>query len=323
MNLAISPLSFDATVGSYRVHRVLADGEVATVHEAAHLALPRRAAVKILRAETAVSPQAGQRLVREACILEAFSHPGVVRVFDCGVLADGRPWLAMELVGGEPLSARFARMGRLPVEQVQALAGGLVEILAAAHRSGIVHRALGPAHVLVGGGGCHDVRVLGWGLARQPGGSHDLTADRHADVYAIGAMAYQAATGTPPYVAVPPVARVISQFHARPAPVARLRPELPAELARVIDAMVDSDARNRPTAAALAATLARLDGGAYDGYEVFAEGTEPGRDPAAVRAAAAASAADRDWQELLALGAPRRSKPAATAASPAAASPTR
>lgn len=308
MNLAISPLSFEATVGSYRVHRVIAEGDVATVHEAAHLVLPRRAAVKILRPEVNASPQAGQRLLREACVLEAFDHAGVVRVYDCGVLEDGRPWLAMELVGGAPLSASFARMGRLPVEQVGELLRGLVDVIAAAHRSGVVHRALAPSHVLVGGGGCHDVRVLGWGLSRQPGGAHDLAGDRRADVYAIGAMAYQAATGAPPYVAVPPVARVLSQFHARPTPVRTLRPDLAPELARLIDAMTDTAPHARPTAVDVAAELARLDG-PYDDYQVLAEGTQPGRDPTAppaTRAAAPKSSADHDWDQLVALGAPRR-----------------
>src|SRR5262245_54329943 len=118
MSVAATPLSFDVTVGSYRLSRVIAEGEVATMHEAAALVLPRRAAVKLLRPEVLASPQAAQRLLREACVLEAFGHAGVVKVFDCGIQPDGRPWLAMELVGGEPLTALSARLGALPLATV-------------------------------------------------------------------------------------------------------------------------------------------------------------------------------------------------------------
>lgn len=327
-NPAASPLSSETTVGSYRVHRTIAEGDVATVREAAHLVLPRRAAIKLLRPEVVGSPQAAQRVLREACVLEAFTHPGIVRVFDTGLLEDGRPWFAMELVGGEPLSAVLARVGPLPVEEVLELTTGVVDVLAAAHRSGIVHRDLGAGHVLVGGGGWHGVRVVGWGLARQPGGGHDLTADRRADVYAAGAMAYQAATGQPPFVSVPPLARVTSQFHATPMPVRNLRPDISPELATLIDSMLAADPAARPTASEVSARLARMEV-PYDDFQMLAEGTRGGHDvaeaanddsepahddgerapaaePASPGAASAKSQADRDWEALMALGAVRR-----------------
>ncbi|HVV85533.1 MAG TPA: serine/threonine-protein kinase [Kofleriaceae bacterium] len=335
MNLAASPLSFEVAVGSYRLHRVLAEGEVAIVHEAAHLVLPRRAAVKVLRPDLATSPQAAQRLLREACVLEAFGHDGIVRVFDTGLLADGRPWMAMELVGGEPLTAMFARVGPLPIANVVELLTGLVDVIAAAHRSGIVHRALSPAHVLVGGGGDHGVRVLGWGLARQPGGSVDLLDDRRADIYAIGAMAYQAATGQPPFIAVPPVARVLSQFHAAPAPapVRTLRPEVTPPLAAIIESMLAADPTARPTAADVLAGLDALERAEAIDQAQAAPAPEhtplplpltleaetvatPADEAAAAKAPEpptpadpadrAKAEADRDWQQLVALGSPRR-----------------
>ncbi len=329
-NLAASPLSSESTVGSYRVHRTIAEGDVATVREAAHLVLPRRAAIKVLRPEVVGSPQAAQRVLREACVLEAFTHPGIVRVFDTGILEDGRPWFAMELVGGEPLSALLARVGPLPVDEVVELTTGIVDVLAAAHRSGIVHRDLGPGHVLVGGGGWHGVRVVGWGLARQPGGGHDLTADRRADVYAAGALAYQGATGQPPFVCVPPVARVISQFHATPTAVRDLRPDISPELASLIESMLAADPAARPTASEVSAQLARMEV-PYDDFQVMAEGTRPGQEvataandvggpakvegeppdaeaqPASPAAGSAKSQADLDWEALVALGAARRS----------------
>lgn len=326
MNLAANQRATELTVGSYRLHHVIAEGDVATVYDAAHLVLPRRAAIKLLRPEVMASPQAAQRLAREGCVLEAFAHPGTARVFDTGVLADGRPWLALELVGGEPLTARFARAGGLPVVDVIDLMTALVDLLAAAHRSGIVHRDLGPGHVLVGGGGPRGVRVIGWGLARQPGGALDLLGDRRADVYAVGAMAYQAATGAPPFVAVPPVARVISQFHATPPPVRERRPELPPAIAALIEAMLAGEPAARPSAAEVAAELARLDSpyaevelevaveavaaaDAADAADRAATLADDLDDPAIVEAPPAVkpqSAADRDWEQLMALASGRR-----------------
>ena len=291
-----SPLSLESTVGGYRLLRPLGEGEVATVHEAEHALLPRRAAIKLLRADAVGSPQAAQRILREACVLEALGHPGVARVFDAGVLADGRPWVALELVGGESLAAVLTRTGALAPDRLLELAIALADVLAAAHRAGIVHRALGTQRVMIGG--TFPVRVLGWGLARQPGSNLELTTDRRGDVYALGAMLYHAATGKPPFVSLSPVDRVMSQFHAPAAAVATLRPELPAALASLIDAMVGPEPSARPTAPEAAAALAAV-ARPYDDYEVVADGTDPGgevREPVEPR-----TEADRDWEQLMAL----------------------
>ena len=312
----------DIIAGNYRLERVIGQGDVVTVHEASHRLLPRRAAVKVLRRELAGNTPAAQRVLREGCVLDTFAHGGVPRVLDCGVTTDGRPWLALELVGGDSLAAHLARRGALPVDDVIDLATGLLDVISAAHRLGLVHRALGPSRVIVGGGGAAGVRVLGWGLARAGGGG-ELAVDRHADVYAIGAMLYQAVTGASPFVSVPPVARVIRQFHSSPPPVARVRPELPADVAALVDAMVDADVRKRPTAADAALAFARLVDH-YDELEVVvADGTDPGgpgpagRPPRAKTMTAGGRArtvvereprspSDRDWEALMALDFMRR-----------------
>ena len=271
-------LESGTTVGSYRVHRLLAEGGMAMVYEAAHLILPRRVALKVMHDYLITSPQASQRILQEACILEAFCHPHAVRVYECGILADRRPWIAMELVGGEPLSAMLSRVGALPISAILTMMATIADVVAAAHRNGIVHRDLKPENVLVTGAELDNLRVIDWGIARQPVNARltlenftlgtptymapeqarGLLVDGRADVYALGVMAYEAATGRPPFQADNAIALVLKHLNEPPQPVRSLRPDLPPGLAWLIDSMLEKDPAARPTAAAVSARLARL-----------------------------------------------------------------
>ena len=272
-------LATGTTIGGYRVERAIAEGGMAMVYEAAHLILPRRVALKVMHAHLVASPQAAQRILQEACILEAFAHPGAVRVFECGVLADRRPWIAMELVGGEPLSVRLHRAGgRLPIDEILTMMAAITDVIGAAHAAGIVHRDLKPENVLVTGDDLAGLRVIDWGIARQPverrltlenftlgtptymapEQARGRVVDGRADVYALGVMAFEAATGQPPFQADNAIGVVIKHLTEAPTPVRALRPELPPGLAWLIDSMLEKDPAARPTADTVAARLARL-----------------------------------------------------------------
>ena len=263
-------------VGSYRLGRRLARGGMGMVYEGAHSILPRRVAVKVMHPELIDHPIAARRMVQEACILEAFAHPGVVRVHECGTLADGRPWLAMELVEGRALSAHFAERGPLDVDDLIALLAALTDVLAAAHRSGIVHRDLKPENVLVVGPTLSNLRLIDWGIAMQPTLGPRLTLedttvgtptymapeqvrglrpDGRADVYALGVLAYEAATGAAPFSGPNGIEIALKHLTDRPPPIAQRRGDLPAELASLIDRMLAKDPESRPTASQLAARL--------------------------------------------------------------------
>src|SRR5262245_40389330 len=96
----LAELGPNSVVGSYRIVKESGRGGMGTVYEAMHTLLPRRAALKVMHGELRRQPGMATRVVQEASILEEVRHPGIVRVYDASLLADHRPWIAMELVEG-------------------------------------------------------------------------------------------------------------------------------------------------------------------------------------------------------------------------------
>ena len=150
-------------VGDYRIERELRSEDTGLVYAATHLVLPRRAAVKVMHPAQAYMRALAVQILREACVLEALSHPGVPRVYECGVLDDKRPWVALELITGDTVAELVARqplaLGDL-VMMVQATA----DVLEHAHARGVVHNRLTDASIVRTP--TRAVRVLGARLGR-------------------------------------------------------------------------------------------------------------------------------------------------------------
>ncbi len=194
-------------LGPYRVLAVLGRGGMGVVFRAHDPQLDRPVALKAMLPSQAGNPIARERFFREARATAALKHPHVVTVFDVGE-DRGAPFLAMELLEGEPLDARLQREGRLPVAEVLRIGRQAAEALAAAHARGLIHRDVKPANLwleehgdkrpacppgeeraggpLAAAGG--HVKVLDFGLARALGQSGPLTR--------LGAV-----VGTPAYMA--------------------------------------------------------------------------------------------------------------------------
>jgi serine/threonine protein kinase len=178
----------------YRIERELARGGMGIVYEAEDLELQRRVAIKILATELA-TPEAAERMCREARVIAQLEHPGVVPLHDAGTLPDGRVYYAMKLVRGRTLSELEA-----PLTEMLRLFLRVCEAVAFAHARGVVHCDLKPSNVMVGEFG--EVLVMDWGVAKAigeaaPGGTRGFMPpeqergeplDARADVYALGAM---------------------------------------------------------------------------------------------------------------------------------------
>ena len=224
-------------IGHYEVTREVAPA----VYEGTHRVLPRRALIKVARGGAH-----GVALLREACLLEALQAAGVPKLYEAGQLADRGgssdrlPWFAMELVGGESLATVLAR-GTLRAAEVVKLAAGLAEILELAHRRGIIHRGLRPDRIAIA---ARRICIADWSDARAHDAMHDAVDDR-ADVFSLGAIAYQALTGALPT----PSLYVPAATRCKNAPI---------ELTRLIDQMLAHDRFDRPSAGEVRAELAWL-----------------------------------------------------------------
>ncbi|GAA0259673.1 diguanylate cyclase [Cryptosporangium japonicum] len=227
---------------------------------------------------------AGERAFRrEAALLACIAHPGLARVHEVGT-ADGRPYLVMDLVEGDRLPQVLAD-GPLDVGTLLAIGIDVADALAAAHRAGLVHRDIKPENILVSGGVGHvapQARLIDFGMASRLGAPPDGTVagtmlycapeqsgmlhrpvDGRADLYALGAVLFECATGAPPFASDDVGA--LLRMHATVPPPDPLvtRRDLPSALGAVILRLLAKDPDDRyQSGAGLVADLRRIASGA-------------------------------------------------------------
>lgn len=272
----------DDRVGNYRIERELGPTGSGVLLLARHLVLPRRAILKVVHAAfAAVQPFVVQTL-REACILEAIAHPGVPVVYESGVLPERRPWFAFERIGGPTLEELLAPGSLAPVE-VAALIRDLADILEHAHRRGVIHRGLRPDRIIITADRRYPLCVPDWSEAiahdatthvpqATPAGSRSYVApelahqgalgtqelvDDRVDIFALGAIAYRALTGRPPFAAGQDALHP-DALHADSEPYTpahEVAPHAPPELAALIDTLLAFDRFDRPSASEVRADV--------------------------------------------------------------------
>jgi hypothetical protein len=154
------------TLSHYQITAAIGAGGMGEVYRATDTKLGRDVAIKILPPEVAQDPERLGRFDREAKLLASLNHPNIAAIYGLEE-ADGRPFLALELVEGEDLKERLAR-GAIPVDEALEVAEQIAEALEEAHGKGIVHRDLKPANVKLTPDG--KVKVLDFGLAKAWGG---------------------------------------------------------------------------------------------------------------------------------------------------------
>ncbi len=155
--------------GKYRLTRLLGRGGMGAVWEATHASLGTRVAVKLIDAEYAESPEARRRFENEARAAAKLRSKHVVEVYDHGVSEDGRPFIVMEFLQGEPLDKRLDRLGRLPAKDTAQIILQVCRALTKAHAAGVVHRDLKPENVFLvwdDDEGTDVVKVVDFGIAK-------------------------------------------------------------------------------------------------------------------------------------------------------------
>ncbi len=249
-------------IGSYRVERELPSSKHVAEYVASHLVLPRSARIKIVRED--IDPSHAVTMLREACILDALHHHGVVRVFESGV-HQGCAWFAVEHVIG-PRLADHLSPGAIDRVDAIALLRDLCEVIVHAYGRGIVHCGLRPERVLLAGRSrefplcivdwsdarLHDARLqkfvprpAAWHYTSPELAGGDPIDDR-TDVFAIGVIGYQLLTGRLPFDQG--ILAIVDDGTMQHVPTAVHCPDIPPELARLVDTMLAFERWDRPSA---------------------------------------------------------------------------
>jgi predicted ATPase len=249
----------------------LGAGGMGEVYRAKDARLARSIALKVIRRALVGDEASLDRLLREATLASALNHPNIVTVYETGVFGSDR-YIAMELIEGSTL--RAAAGEGLPLSRAIAIARQITEALAVAHAAQIIHRDIKPENVMVRPDGY--VKLLDFGLARLNAGTLATHSTRpaatetglvlgtigymapeqargervtpEADVFALGVLLYEIATGRHPFSAASQVGTLHALMWESPEPPALINPELPRAIDQLILEMLQKDPRLRPGA---------------------------------------------------------------------------
>jgi non-specific serine/threonine protein kinase len=281
------------TVSHYRITRPLGSGGMGVVYEAEDTQLGRHVAVKVLSEEMQRDPSILERFQREARAASALNHPGI-----CTVHAieqhEGQHFIVMELLEGQTLAKRI---GRQPLELMEILDLGIqiADALESAHSKGIVHRDLKPVNLIVNGRG--QIKILDFGLAKigaltnysgtamdsrletsldrhdltvagmvlgtvhymSPEQARGLPTDARTDLFSLGSVLYQMATGLLPFQGDTQAVVFDAILNREPKPLLEVNPALPAALGQILEKLLEKDRSLRcQTATEVKTDLLRL-----------------------------------------------------------------
>jgi serine/threonine-protein kinase len=261
--------------GRYRLDHLLGEGGMGAVWAATHQLTGKRVAIKLLKADAA-TPDTLRRFVREARAASAVRHPNVVEIHDFLSLDDGSPAMVMDLLEGETLAQRLRRLTVLPMPELASIMAPVLSAVGSAHAAGVIHRDLKPDNIFLAqlGDGRTEPMVLDFGIAKvlpfeeametdeqltrtgavvgtpyymapeQAFGEKDV--DARIDVWALGVILYECATGRKP-IRGETLGQVFKSITAGPIPhLAKTDPQLPAKFATLVDRMLSRDREQRP-----------------------------------------------------------------------------
>ena len=251
----------DRTVSHYRILERLGAGGMGVVYRAEDTRLKRIVAVKFLPAELAADQNARDRFVHEAQAASALDHPNICAIYDVDT-ADGQLFIAMAYYEGETLKQKIAR-GPLAVPEALDHARQIARGLEHAHHAGIVHRDIKPANIIVTRDGL--LKIVDFGIAKvldqtgptrtgltlgtvaymAPEQVHGYTVDGRTDLWALGVVLYEMLTGRLPFGGDREAAMLHNILHEPPPPATSIRPEVPAQVERLLIQALTKDRNAR------------------------------------------------------------------------------
>ncbi len=246
-------------VGRYQLQERIGEGAMADVWRAYDPGIDRVLAIKLLKPEYRRDPECSARFLREARAAGALSHRNIVTIYDVGEV-DGFPYIAMELLDGEPLDQAVKREGRLAPEAVAAIGLQLADALAYAHGQGVIHRDIKPSNMMLGRDG-RSVKILDFGIARvieagsvqhnqqlrtqagqvlgtprymSPEQALGREIDGRSDLFSVGVVLYELITGGHAFTGASAATLALQITQAEPLSIVGLVPDCPRGLQFII-----------------------------------------------------------------------------------------
>jgi serine/threonine-protein kinase len=270
-------------LGGYIIHSKIGEGGMGIVYAAVHPVQKRRVAIKVLGPAFSREAAMVARFEQEAQMISGVNHPNIIEIYNLGMLVDGRKYIVMELLEGQPLTARIER-APIPALEGMEIIDAVCDGLMAVHARGIVHRDLKSDNVFLANvGGIMRPKLLDFGLAKSSSGGsggpktmigmvvgtpqyvspeqiRGKSAGPASDTYALGILSFKILVGNVPWDGA--AMDVLGKHLQAPPPLASdLVPTIPIGLATLVQRMMAKQPEERPTLAQLRAAFADIRAG--------------------------------------------------------------
>lgn len=260
-------ISYEKYIGQilddrYKIIKMIGNGGMAFVFEAFDLSLNRNVAIKMLKAEMASDEQSVKRFINESKAVSMLSHPNIVRIYDMSISGNEK-YIVMECVEGITLKSYMEEKGILPPDEILDFSEQILLALEHAHSKGVIHRDIKPQNIMLLQN--KKIKVTDFGIAKLPNAetvtmtdkaigtvyyispeqASGKSIDQRSDIYSLGVMMYEMATGKLPFTAESPVSVALMQVTNQPQRPHEIMPDIPHGLEQIITAAMKKNPDNR------------------------------------------------------------------------------
>ncbi len=246
----------------YKIEKIIGVGGMAVVYKAHDLLMRRVVAVKMLRDEIAEDEASVKRFINESKAVAMLSHPNIVNIYDVSV-RDNVKYIVMEYVEGITLKNYMTKRGVLSFKEIISYTGQILSALEHAHAKGVVHRDIKPQNIMLLKNGL--IKVMDFGIAKLPNAETVTMTDKaigtvyyispeqangnpidaRSDIYSLGVLMYEMATGQLPFIGDSPVSVALMHLTDAPVEPRRLNDTLPIGLEQIILKAMEKDPSDR------------------------------------------------------------------------------